>query len=215
MAVSSIENHTRTLTSTRESDATCSRHVFQDLMTYTCIFKHCDHDPLGSRAAWAVHEQRQHLRLWRCPICHDDFATQTHTAKHVVAVHPALERALLDDLIQAASPPIERVSVSQCPFCDDRILWKCVLEGIPAPVLQLKAQDKRIVLDESVSVSLFHRHKRRHMEQLALFAIPTAARDDDDEDEESDTRGQFAQVATGQSDTDGVSSTPIETCSEN
>ena len=51
------------------------------------------------------------------------------------------------------------------------------------------------------------------MEQLAFFAIPAATRDDDDDDE-SDTRGQFAQIATGQSDTDGVSSTPIETCSE-
>lgn len=26
------------LTSTRESDALCSRHVFQDLMAYTCTF---------------------------------------------------------------------------------------------------------------------------------------------------------------------------------
>lgn len=132
----------------------------------------------------------------------------------MVAAHPSLERALLDDLIHAVSSPIERMSISQCPFCDDRILWNGVLEGIPAPILQSKAQDKRIVLDNSISVSLYHRHKRHHTEQLAFFTIPTAARDDDNKDEESDTRGQFAQIATGQSDTDRVSSTIIETCSE-
>ena len=212
MAVSSNETRIKMLTSTRESDALCSRHVFQDLMAYTCTFNHCDHGPFGSRTAWAILEQRQHLRSWRCPICHDEFDTQTHTVEHVVAAHPSLDRALLDDLIHAASPPIERVPISQCPFCDDQHLWKGVLEHYSASTSQSKSQDQRSVLDESVSVSLYHRHMSRHMEQLALFAVPAAARDDDDED--SDTGDRFDQIVTGQTDKDDVSTTSIETVSE-
>lgn len=50
------------------------------------------------------------------------------------------------------------------------------------------------------------------MEQLALFAVPAAARDGD---ENSDTGGQFAQIVTGQTDKGGLSSSSIEALSEN
>lgn len=141
MAVSSFQTRLGTFRCAHNSNTSCSRHVFQDLMAYTCTFEHCDHGPFGSRTAWAVHEQRQHLRSWRCPSCHDEFDTQTHAAKHVVAAHPSIDRALLDDLIHAASPLIEHVPISHCPFCDDRHLWKSVLESPRASTLQSKAQD--------------------------------------------------------------------------
>jgi hypothetical protein len=160
-------------------------------MAYSCTFEHCDHGPFGSRTSWTNHEQRHHLRSWRCPFCYDDFETQARVTRHVSAAHPSVDRTLVDELVIAASPKAERVPISQCPFCDDRHSWKSVLVQPSVFTSQAKARDDWVSRDELVSVALYHRHISHHMEQLALFAVPAVANDEED----GDTSDRSSQIA--------------------
>ena len=180
---------------THKSDEPCSRHVFSDLMAYSCTFEHCDHGPFGSRTAWASHEQRHHLRSWRCPVCHSDFDTETRVGRHMAAEHPTIDQTLSSELIYRESPRTERVPISQCPFCDDRRLWRSVLSSI---ALGDQSQDEQNLHNTLVPVSLYLRHMSRHMEQLALVAVPSSTGDSDDEGEASD-RG--VRIASSLGDT--------------
>jgi hypothetical protein len=154
--------------------------VFDDLKAYICTFEECDHGPFRSRTAWAIHEQRQHLRSWKCPFCHEDFDTRALVAEHVAATYPSMDQNLLSDLIYAASPQVERVPMSQCPFCDDPVPWEGEFERPMFSNPQRKAHEQYIMRGEPVSVSLYHQHMSHHMEQLALFAVPALAHDDED-----------------------------------
>ena len=191
---------------TNRSDIALSRHVFHDLMAYSCTFQHCDHGPFGSRTAWATHEQQHHLRTWRCPICHYGFDTENNVIRHVTAAHPSAIQGPVGELVHAASAQVERVSISLCPFCSDRHSWKGALEQALVPISLANAQDDRGIRDGFVSVSVYHRHVSRHMEQLALFAVPAVAGDDD----ESDTGDQSSRIATDEDAVASKSSAPID-----
>jgi hypothetical protein len=91
-----------------------------------------------------------------------------------------MDQNLLSDLIYAASPQVERVPMSQCPFCDDPVPWEGEFERPMFSNPQRKAHEQYIMRGEPVSVSLYHQHMSHHMEQLALFAVPALAHDDED-----------------------------------
>ena len=156
--------------------------MFSDLKAYSCTFEHCDHAPFGSRTAWSNHEQRHHLRSWRCPICHHASDTQNHVARHVATEHPTIDQALSNELIYHGSPETKQVAITQCPFCDDRRLWKNVLGPLSSATLEDISQEHDVL----VPVALFQRHVSRHMEQLALFAVPSSTGDSEDEGDTSD-----------------------------
>jgi hypothetical protein len=164
-----------------------SRHVFHDLMAYSCTFEHCDHGPFESRTAWAAHEQRHHLRSWKCPICHDNFEMQALAARHVAIAHTSIAKTLVDELVIAASPKVKRVPISQCPLCNDHHSEKSVLLQPTGFTSQARGQDGRSTHDNLVTVALYHRHMSHHMEQLALFAVPAVADDEEDGDTSDQT----------------------------
>jgi hypothetical protein len=159
------------------------QHVFRDLMAYSCTFEHCDAGLFESRVAWKNHENAEHRRDWRCPSCRRDFGTRVSVAQHVSVEHPATEDGLVYALITAASPQHASAKVSDCPFCDD---YHARPDSIhPGPVT---IQHEHSWYDLSVSIDIYQRHLGRHMEQLALFAVPSvAADDDDDEEDDNDT----------------------------
>lgn len=160
------------------------QHVFRDLMAYSCTFEHCDSGLFESRIAWKTHEIAEHRRDWHCPSCQRDFGTRDSVARHMSAEHPDTEDTLVHALVTAASPQHTSAKISDCPFCDDHQARSNVLH--PGPVM---VQHEQTSYDLPVSIDFYQRHLSRHMEQLALFAVPPA--DDDDEDEEE----QLSQVA--------------------
>lgn len=160
------------------------QHVFRDLMAYSCTFEHCDSGLFESRIAWKTHEIAEHRRDWHCPSCRRDFGTRDSVARHISAEHPDTEDEKVHALVTAASPQHTSAKISDCPFCDDHQARSNVLHPGRATV-----QREQTSYDLPVSIDFYQRHLSRHMEQLALFAVPPA--DEDDEDEEE----QLSQVA--------------------
>lgn len=153
------------------------RHVFQDLMAYSCTFEHCEHSPFGSRSAWISHENTEHRRDWRCPSCYDGFADGHAVARHMRFEHPGIEdaliHALIHALVNAASPQYESMSVLDCLFCNDSRTWSRMLRPDSAA-----PQDGQILDHAFVPLSVYQRHLSHHMEQLALFAVPSMVGDE-------------------------------------
>jgi hypothetical protein len=158
------------------------QHVFRDLMAYCCTFEHCDSGLFESRIAWKDHEIAEHRRDWRCPSCQHGFGTRDLVAQHMLAEHPATEDGLLHALVTAASPQHASAKISDCPFCD-RHNAKSNLPHRPEPVTVQQDHDSS---GFQVSIDVYQRHLSRHMEQLALFAVPPADNDGDDSDAAED-----------------------------
>jgi hypothetical protein len=174
--------------------------VFDDLKAYSCTFEYCDHGPFGSRTAWAAHERRYHLRLWRCHICKERFDAQDLVISHVNTEHRSIDTAITSALAYAESTEIERLPISQCPFCDDHHMWKSVVEPHASSSLQEIPEHEQAVRDTLVPTALYHRHMSKHMEQLALFSVPSAANDDDNENADGEAISRSSQAASDQSD---------------
>jgi hypothetical protein len=150
-------------------------------MAYSCTFEHCDAGLFESRVAWKNHEIAEHRRDWRCPSCPLDFGTRISAARHMSVEHPATEDGLVYALITAASPQHASAKVSDCPFCHDYHARPDPIH--PGPVT---IQQEHSWYDLSVPIEIYQRHLGRHMEQLALFAVPPVADDDEDDEDDND-----------------------------
>jgi len=90
----------------------------------------------------------------------------------------------IDALILRSEEPIDKVSATACPFCDD---WEADLRSS-------KHESTRAFLDAGKepekepfgSIRKFRQHLGRHQEQLALFALPRH----DDQDVGDDSTGE-------------------------
>jgi hypothetical protein len=164
--------------------------VFRDLRAYSYTFERCEHGPFGSRSAWSAHERLQHRRKWRCPFCEEDFSEagdREIVKKHLLTEHSTLDTQFVYEIIDAVSSPIERVGLGECPFCDDRSLWDTLIDRNIT-----KTEGASDVESGSVSTDLYQRHLSYHLEQIALFAVPSAADEGLTEDEDIDSE-QFQQ----------------------
>jgi len=94
------------------------------------------------------------------------------------AEHSATEDGLVHALVTAASPQHTSAKLSECPFCGDQ------------------PENKLLHPGPAVSIDVYQRHLSRHMEQLALFAVPSA--DDDNDDDESDDGEQSSKASEHQ-----------------
>jgi hypothetical protein len=158
------------------------QHVFRDLMAYSCTFEHCDSGLFESRIAWKNHELAEHRRDWQCPSCRRAFETKDSVVRHLLAEHPATEDKLVHALVTAASPQHTSATDSDCPFCDDYHASRNLIHPQSVSV-----QHEQAPYDFRVSIDVHQRHLSRHMEQLALFAVPpTDDGDDDDADDDDD-----------------------------
>ncbi|KAL2061158.1 hypothetical protein VTL71DRAFT_7431, partial [Oculimacula yallundae] len=162
------------------------KHVFRDLRPYVCTFKECNLRMFRSRNEWFAHELQAHRREWTCATCSKLFSSKSSFKTHVLSHDPTLAGSELDALILQSEEPMDRFPASACSFCNE---WE---EQIMDP----KQNEKRAFLNEGKDVApygtktQFRRHLGRHMEQLALFALPRDNLDDVDDDSDREIRGE-------------------------
>jgi hypothetical protein len=143
-----------------------------------------------SRNEWFGHELQNHRREWVCQYCeHAPFPTAAIFSKHISASHPAvLANTQIEAILLQSEEAVDTISAFACPLCDE---WE---ESIKTR--QEKQEDKIRMLNDGEMVEAygtrkqFRRHLGRHMEQLALFALPPndneMDNDSTDEDEGED-----------------------------
>lgn len=134
-------------------------HVFADLRPYICTFASCEKEltQFSTRAAWADHEFTEHriIRSWSCPECPKQSDSEIEWLQHLETCH---ERTFLGHKQQIAkkmayTTQAKPAQDEECPLC-------LVILGKPRRA--------------------FVKHVGRHMEEIALVALP---RDDSEESE--------------------------------
>ena len=132
-------------------------HVFGDLMPYICTFDGCQHKLrcFPSRSAWANHEFQEHRfdRYWACPECSKKSCSTLDWEHHLNNVHnqkfPGPNLVAARNAACRISP--KRAEEEECPLC-------------------------RVVLGKPRRA--FVKHVSRHMEDIALMALPSNAEED-------------------------------------
>ncbi|KAK8011179.1 hypothetical protein PG990_010144 [Apiospora arundinis] len=134
-------------------DATDWRsHVFSDLRPYVCTSEGCDAEPFPTRHEWIEHETRSHYSHWICDRCDNSaFLSEDELVRHL-SHHPgAVTATQFSFVVNACEKPRDDYDQGTCPLCND---W-------------VPSQSK----DDNGSS--YYRHLGRHLQQLALSAIPT------------------------------------------
>ncbi|KAK5708837.1 hypothetical protein LTR17_020324 [Elasticomyces elasticus] len=125
------------------------QHVYEDLPPYVCMQESCAtaHQPYARRREWQQHERDMHHRAWACPFCKDVLATLELFQAHVVDSHnQERDDSNMQRVIDACAQPLENeLTTSQCPLCQKKI----------------------------VSQKRFFEHLGHHLEELALFSLPS------------------------------------------
>lgn len=133
------------------------RHVFTDLQPYVCTFKDCTIGsiPFSTRAEWFQHESTIHRLQWKCNWCSQSdimFHSAEELKKHLNSAHSGMvTEAQMPLILETCERPIKSFSSDSCPLCAD---WE-----------PPSTRD---------NVRSFSRHLARHMQQLALEALPLA-----------------------------------------
>jgi hypothetical protein len=145
------------------------KHVFRDLRPYVCLSPSCTtpEQQYLRRSDWMEHMKRDHWRIWQCPFgCLDTFHSAREFEQHVSGAHPSREPSRNLDTLQRLSsqPDYPARAKGQCPLC----------------------LDFQIMSDKQ-----YGSHVGAHLEQLALFALPSTDADGDESDDtESESSGQ-------------------------
>ena len=168
-------------------------HVFADLKPYICTFSNCNMElaQFPSRAAWAEHEFTQHRITCssRCAECFNTFSTPALYSKHLQKVH---QRDFSDIGLQTAvdmalSRQVHSAEKGECPLY--RVVPGC-------------------------SKRAFIKHVGRHMEQIALMALPREI--EESEADKSDVKGGVKQGDVSNTSRDSNRASELErTRSEN
>lgn len=139
------------------------RHVFADLKPYVCTFSGCQDELkiFPTRSLWEDHEFSQHRfnKNWACSSCSFKTPTSEAYCEHLQVTH---NLSLSDDQYQIATRSAEvrepqHIELQNCPLC-----------------LEVPGKSRRN----------FVTHVGKHMESIALAALP---RDEESTDSESDT----------------------------
>ena len=138
------------------------KHFYRDLQSYVCTFIDCTtahetHETYESRRQWFKHELQKHRRIWACSgHCQQTFHSSTQLISHLKNSTPInITDAQLPALIETRAIPIPRNAESSCPLCKVRV----------------------------VGISSLQKHLCRHLEELALFALPNDAAESADDAE--------------------------------
>lgn len=135
-------------------------HFFADLQPYICTFADCEDElaQFPNRAAWAEHEFSQHriTRSWSCPECPQTFNNFPRWQSHIQERHCLFfsDRNLNIAKDMAYKTEATRIEDDECPLC-------------------------RIVLGKPRRA--FVKHVGRHMEEIALMALPRNAEEHSEE----------------------------------
>lgn len=142
-------------------------HVFADIRPYICTFPSC-RDVLNTfptRQFWAEHEFSKH-RIdvsWICPECQGEYHSTKALEHHLAESHGCVfTRSKFSMLVNTAHRSRQKpIKDQKCPLC------------IAAPGTTRRA---------------FVSHLARHMEEIALLALPRETEDDSGHDAGDDAR---------------------------
>jgi hypothetical protein len=164
-------------------------HVFKDLQPYVCTFGKCptNHTMFATRHEWFNHELHSHRREWFCSLCKQTFKTKDACKHHMEQRHlGGLMENQLSALVDICERPVEVIPAAACPLCDWDTIWR----------------DRRAVAEQApflgtinVTAKAFRAHVGRHLEQLALFALPKIF-----SDEAADVESGRAEASLGSSE---------------
>lgn len=154
------------------------RHVFRDLEPYMCTFKRCTAPPFTGQHAWFDHELQAHRKKWRCNLCRcSPFSTARMLQEHMHLVHrERFTQVQLPSILQSCEIIDDKFAASACPLCKDWTLFQA-LENAESHTIFGTAKQ-------------FRRHLAKHMEQIALFALPKI--DCGDSKDEDNSKGANA-----------------------
>ena len=133
------------------------KHVYSDLQPYVCTFEQCntsDHT-YESRRRWFNHEIHHHRRIWTCSThCNKEFRSRDDFERHIRHNLPTgLTTSQIPLFIDNSSAPVPQDSSNVvCPLCGDQVGGNLLLT----------------------------KHLGRHLEEIALFALPQSSSDSDD-----------------------------------
>ncbi|EXM13971.1 hypothetical protein FOTG_17603 [Fusarium oxysporum f. sp. vasinfectum 25433] len=152
------------------------RHVFGDLRSYTCLFERCveSNTDFDRRHRWQLHISQYHWRTWSYPFkCGSMFPSAVELGDPVR--HHYLPNAIdehLSTVVARGEVSVSSDVTKECPLCRQAI------SGLKSYV----------------------KHTGRHLEQLALFALPSiedeGLEDDVESDEENDEVPELGAIST-------------------
>lgn len=145
------------------ADCMDRKHVFRDLRPYVCLSEACvaaDQD-FQRRKDWSLHMSQEHWRQWACPFgCALDPPSPSNLRQHLVDVHKTVVTAKsIDSIITQSSKPDLQQCHGGCPLCNE---------------VEIKSHHQ------------YESHVGHHLEQLALFALPSHCHDSEGEEEGED-----------------------------
>ena len=136
-----------------------------------------------SRNEWFSHELKVHRREWFCQFCENEtFPSKELFSSHTVSNHQSiLDNSSLDALLLQSEQQVERIPANACHLCND---WEENLrrKHPSRQPLSSAIEDGNIYGQPKQ----FRRHLGRHMEQIALFALPRSNVDDLEDDSSQD-----------------------------
>ncbi|KAF4462042.1 transcription factor [Fusarium albosuccineum] len=142
--------------------AAWKRHVFGDLRPYTCVLPGCAGSTMGfdRRRQWQLHVSQQHWQSWSCTFqCQETFHSKEALRNHLSQQHlPMATEEHLDAISTLGNKSIADCVANECPFC----------------------------LHNTSGLKAYIKHVGRHLEQIALFALPSLKNDNPDNEIESD-----------------------------
>jgi hypothetical protein len=138
------------------------RHVFGDLRPFTCLFSQCTESNVDfdRRHNWQLHVSRYHWSSWHCPFkCEGFFPSATELTCHVKNKHlPTGGEQEVRTVVSLGERVASADTTNQCPVCGSTVS----------------------------GLKKYIKHVGRHLEQLALFALPSLEEQDPTEDAASD-----------------------------
>ncbi|KAJ3541543.1 hypothetical protein NM208_g4558 [Fusarium decemcellulare] len=166
--------------------AAWKRHVFGDLRPYTCPLLGCTGSSMGfdRRHQWQSHVSQQHWQSWFCHFkCQEAFESQEALKYHLSQKH--LQTATeehLSAISALAKKPTPESLAKECPLCHHK----------------------------TTGLKAYVKHVGRHLEELALFALPSVDNYNQDTEIESDQEN----VTESQQDSDESDDNALETARE-
>ena len=176
-----------------KNESVWRKHVFYDIRPYVCTSPDCDAPYFGDINKWFQHEMSYHRVAYKCFLCPNMlFPHEKDYAAHLKRGHPStFDRAESEQARTLAREPLTEIPAADCPCCTD---WVDRLKEHASLAGGLRPNE---VL--TVDPTAFKRHLAKHLEQLAVFAIPTSATADDSKNSTDANEADNTYMDSGES----------------
>ncbi|KAG5796277.1 hypothetical protein H9Q69_004703 [Fusarium xylarioides] len=163
------------------------RHVFGDLRPYTCLFSRCVelNTDFDRRHRWQLHVSQYHWRTWSCPFkCGSMIPSAVELGDHIRHNHiPNASDEHLATVVARGEVSVSNDVAQECPLC------KRDISGLKSYI----------------------KHIGRHLEQLALHALPNIEDEERKDDVESgEQNNETSELAAFSVDNDSETSSKVD-----